>query len=517
MLLIFYKKQVIFGSATECFCSKICGRSGGNIMKFCEKLAILRKKNNMSQEQLADKLGVSRQAVSKWESGSSIPDMEKIMQLCKVLNCNLEELVDDGIGGGTKTVSDGHMTWNDYYKEILDFITKTLNMFWSMRLVEKVKCLLEMFFISLLLWFIWMMLGNFISSSFNPILSLLPGFMYSMLQTILSLVYRIFGIVVGMVLLVHIFKIRYLDYFVTIEDVEIKEKKIEVPIEEKEIKQKQEEKSRHFIERKKNKIIIRDPKHSTYGFFGILAKLAIWAIKFLLILFAIPCVFCFIGITFVDIFFLWHIKDGFFFFGLALALFGGIIINYLVLKCIYYFVLELKYPVQKIFILVMIGFVLIGTGGALSFCNYLTFKEADLVENLETTTTIKEFTKEEILQDNIALDFFENDNVKVIEDNTLDGVRVEVEHYDFLECQLYSKHYYPVVYDEVADEPVYYYAYELYFYSQEGLVEELNYIIDSLRDKKRIDFDGENNYQVTIYASVEMIDVLKDNYQKCYN
>lgn len=46
-------------------------------MKFCDKLPKLRKQNNLSQELLADKLGVSRQAVSKWEQGSSYPDMEK--------------------------------------------------------------------------------------------------------------------------------------------------------------------------------------------------------------------------------------------------------------------------------------------------------------------------------------------------------------------------------------------------------------------------------------------------------
>ena len=44
-------------------------------MKFCDKLARMRKNNNLSQEQFADKMGVSRQAVSKWESGQSIPDM----------------------------------------------------------------------------------------------------------------------------------------------------------------------------------------------------------------------------------------------------------------------------------------------------------------------------------------------------------------------------------------------------------------------------------------------------------
>ena len=49
-------------------------------MRFSEKLPKLRKNNNLSQEQLAEQLGVSRQAVSKWEAGNSYPDMEKMLQ-----------------------------------------------------------------------------------------------------------------------------------------------------------------------------------------------------------------------------------------------------------------------------------------------------------------------------------------------------------------------------------------------------------------------------------------------------
>ena len=48
-------------------------------MRFSEKLPKLRKNNNLSQEQLAEQLGVSRQAVSKWEAGNSYPDMEKML------------------------------------------------------------------------------------------------------------------------------------------------------------------------------------------------------------------------------------------------------------------------------------------------------------------------------------------------------------------------------------------------------------------------------------------------------
>ena len=57
-----------------------------------DKLPKLRKNNNITQEQLADLIGVSRQAVSKWESGLSIPDMEKIIELCKIFDCQIDEL-----------------------------------------------------------------------------------------------------------------------------------------------------------------------------------------------------------------------------------------------------------------------------------------------------------------------------------------------------------------------------------------------------------------------------------------
>ena len=68
-------------------------------MRFCEKLAVKRKQNNLSQEQFADTLGVSRQAVSKWESGTSYPDMDKIIKMTQILNCTLEDLLDDGTIG----------------------------------------------------------------------------------------------------------------------------------------------------------------------------------------------------------------------------------------------------------------------------------------------------------------------------------------------------------------------------------------------------------------------------------
>ena len=50
-------------------------------MTFAEKLKSIRKQAGMSQEQLAEKLGVSRQAVTKWETDAGIPDIENIMAI----------------------------------------------------------------------------------------------------------------------------------------------------------------------------------------------------------------------------------------------------------------------------------------------------------------------------------------------------------------------------------------------------------------------------------------------------
>ena len=50
-----------------------------------EKLYELRKTNALSQDELADKLNVSRQAISKWERGESLPDTENLIQLSKFL------------------------------------------------------------------------------------------------------------------------------------------------------------------------------------------------------------------------------------------------------------------------------------------------------------------------------------------------------------------------------------------------------------------------------------------------
>ncbi|MGL5254225.1 MAG: helix-turn-helix domain-containing protein [Phocaeicola sp.] len=61
-------------------------------MSFAENLKAIRKEKNISQEDLAEMLNVSRQAVSKWEQGIGFPEMEKMLTLSKQLNVSLDYL-----------------------------------------------------------------------------------------------------------------------------------------------------------------------------------------------------------------------------------------------------------------------------------------------------------------------------------------------------------------------------------------------------------------------------------------
>ena len=64
-------------------------------MALSEKLYMLRKKSGLSQEQLAEQLNVSRQAISKWESGVSIPESDKLIAISNYFNVSLDYLMKE--------------------------------------------------------------------------------------------------------------------------------------------------------------------------------------------------------------------------------------------------------------------------------------------------------------------------------------------------------------------------------------------------------------------------------------
>ena len=86
-------------------------------MSFGNNLQTIRKKNQLSQEALAEMLGVSRQAVSKWELGEGYPEVDKLLLLSKKLNVSLDRLMgeenteavsEDGSTSGTIRIFSPH-------------------------------------------------------------------------------------------------------------------------------------------------------------------------------------------------------------------------------------------------------------------------------------------------------------------------------------------------------------------------------------------------------------------------
>ena len=81
-------------------------------MEFSKKLYKLRKEKGLSQEELANKLNVSRQTISKWEVGETTPELEKLVDLSNVFSISLDELVlDKEESEKTKETNDGETSF----------------------------------------------------------------------------------------------------------------------------------------------------------------------------------------------------------------------------------------------------------------------------------------------------------------------------------------------------------------------------------------------------------------------
>lgn len=95
-------------------------------MALSEKLYTLRKKSGLSQEQLAEQLSVSRQAISKWESGQSVPESDKLIVISNYFKVSLDYLLKEEIEQETITetsATDDSMQTNDRTKWLFGIIT----------------------------------------------------------------------------------------------------------------------------------------------------------------------------------------------------------------------------------------------------------------------------------------------------------------------------------------------------------------------------------------------------------
>lgn len=457
-------------------------------MKFCDKLPKLRKSNNLSQEQLADRLGVSRQAVSKWESGQSHPDMEKMNEMCKILNCTLEDLLADGTINKERT-NQTKNNFTNYVNDFLRFITKVSNMFISMSFKEKIKFLLEMTFIGFVLFIIGCIIYSIFDSSIFIMLEKIPkvgiGFKY-----VIGNLFYLLLIVIGIIVFIHLFKIRYLDYYVTIEDQNVTEKKIEEPIDQKETQNS-----------KKEKIIIRDPKHSGFSFFECLATIIIILIKIALVIIAIPCIFTFITIAILLAMSLYNLGNGIIFLTIALAIIGALLINYIVLEFIYKFIVAKKQAILRLFLMFIGGLVLVGIGIGISISIFLSFNKIEPNYNLD----YKKSTEKLVMKNNAVLEIdgcYDECNINYKIDNKEKNIKLTYEH--ALDNYYLDSSNTEITNDKGAIKN--YNIYNLYYSNNETSLYKI--MLKDIKNHKYRDYDNLSSLKsVTVTVS-------KDNYKK---
>lgn len=87
-------------------------------MNFGKNLQILRKMKNMTQEELAEKMNVSRQTISKWELGEILPEVEKLIGLCEMFNCSVDQLLRGNMDFSNEAYSDIKMVTVDPFRYI---------------------------------------------------------------------------------------------------------------------------------------------------------------------------------------------------------------------------------------------------------------------------------------------------------------------------------------------------------------------------------------------------------------
>lgn len=456
-----------------------------------ENLKKIRKDNNLSQEQLSEKLGVSRQAISKWESNQAYPEMDKILQLCKMFNLNIDDLLNNDIRE-VKGEQESKNNINKYIEDFLKFITNSINLIISMNFKSKIKCLFEQCILIFFLFLAFSFFGFILNNIFSDIFNFISYDIFYVIFSILRSIYYIIAIIISLIILIYVFNQRYLNYYLKfkngVEDNKIKNN------EDKEDKEDKEEKSiinEDISLKDEEKIIIRDPKHSEYRFINGILKSFIGFIKFCSLWMVLFFSITLITLIIISVVSFLIIKTGMFFAGIFVTLIGTTLINIVFLLILLNFIFNRKNNKKFIIYTFVISLISIGIGfgfisiGSLNF-NYINNKKNDFYE-----TKSFEIDMNENMKESIYFSYYYSNNYEFIEE---ERENIKIEYISPKNCYLnYSIYESEINLTNKCDNPI-------------KIIKDY---VKRLNNNQIFDLDF-NNYDVKIYAS-------KDNILKIIN
>lgn len=406
-------------------------------MKLSNNLKNIRKENNLSQEQLAEKLGVSRQAVSKWESGQSYPEMDKVLLICKLFNYNIDELMNENVKEVNET-KQSKVNINKYVEDFFNFITKTVNMLSAMTFKQKIKCLTEQIMVGLFLAIIFAIIGGIGVSILELMFKGLK--IYLVIINVCEAIYITLVLIVGVTILLHIFKIRYLDYYQIVREEDINNNKIQNNQKDMSLENEKEgddtninndiQKDDNILfSKKKEKILIRDPKHSISKFLIGIIKLVLLCIKFIVAFISIYFIVTFVSLVALLVLSFLFVGAGLVFLGSLFGIISAIIINFIILKLCYNFIVSKKSKKGKLAILFLVSLVLAGVGIGMISIGMTRF---NYIENPEENNEIEEVYNVEMKND---LSIGHPYNIEYIETES-NEIKIVVKHSKYYSAEI---------------------------------------------------------------------------------
>ena len=454
--------------------------------RFSENLKIIRKEHNLSQEQLADELGVSRQAISKWESSIAYPEMDKIIALCDKFNLNIDDLLHKDIKE-VKGEEESKKKINSIFEDFLKFITNTINLFSNMNFKSKVKCLFEQLVVAFVLFIFSMIIYSVLENLFGHFISFLPDKVYYFITNLLNSILIVGLLVISIIVITYIFKTRYLDYYEKIKNDSEKSEDSQYLSKE----ENTEKKNKIIFKRNENKIIIRDPKHSEYSFFNTLFKIIIGVIKFFVLCFGLFVAFVLIClfIAFVISFLLY--KTGFFFIGLLLTILSSSLITIIILLLILNFVFNRKNDKKKMIWNFIVSLIFLGIGFGMIFIGTISF---DVIEN--DKSLLKTIIKEYDMKDDLVIFPYAGSEIEYVKAN---NNNLKIEYTINKYCDINSH------YNEEQDDTIMHWTY------CDNPTRFIREFIKNANNKKII-FINNRIEKITIYTNQKNIDTLKRNW-----
>lgn len=448
-------------------------------MNFASNLQKLRKKENMSQEVLAERLDVTRQSVSKWESGASYPEMDKLISICKIFNVDMDTLVNGDVLEEKTQEKETVINTKDLLDKFNTLMKKIVCLFESMSFKEIIEFLVTVFLLILII-----LVGTIPKDIIENLIgtNLLYGITYvgPTLNTIFRLIVDILYSVFAIVIFIYVLKIKYLDRIKIKEDIN------------KEIVAKVKEKRVEEVE----KVIIKD--NSSNSLSRTLAKIIIYIIKFFVVCFLAAPLICIVVLAVLLGFEVLFVFKGLPIIGILLFTIAGLIISALCFEVPLNFVINHKNNYKRVMITLLISLIIIIIG---SIIFAFEFFSLTYVDSLPKDAKTKEITETLPMSDDLnTVGYYHNDIEYVVDDSLTDKIEVTVTYYYYLvdnniEVELHNNNL--LIYEGSPKEF--------------SFKEAIDKISDDIKDGKIYNYDKLYEYKVTIKTSSNNIDIINRN------